>query len=438
MHPSPLTRRQLLARAGLVGAGALGASILGGCATSTSSTSSSGATAGATGGAAKPITLQSSLSAPPVKSAMEKVVAEFNKLGKGTTTLNTVALETYRVQLPTYLTSANPPDVLTWYAGSVANDYASKGLLLDVSDVWQKMGNYPESLRTLSTDGAGKQIFVPTNYYWWGFFFRKSNFAKWGVQPPRTWSEFLALCETLKGKGIDPIGIGLGDSPWVASIWFDYLNIRINGATYHRELLAGKHSFADAKLKPVFEAWKQALPYFDPKGKAYPFQEATSKLLAGKTGMFLIGTFFAETAPKDVFDDLDFFQFPILDEAVPVAEEAPTDGFFASAKTANVAGAKELLAYLATPEAQATFINNGTGILLPANPEAKINETPLVAKGKAMLAGAKDLTQFFNRDSSDALQTTADTALTRFIDKPGEIDAIQKEWQSAAEKVFKG
>ena len=61
-----------------------------------------------------------------------------------------------------------------------------------------------------------------------GPFYCKSNFAKWGVQPPKTWAEFMTLCQTLKGKGI-PIGIGLGDTPWVASAWFDYLNIRING-----------------------------------------------------------------------------------------------------------------------------------------------------------------------------------------------------------------
>ncbi|MFI6924511.1 ABC transporter substrate-binding protein [Nonomuraea spiralis] len=432
MPPSPLSRRQLLARAGLAGA----ATFLGGCATTAGS--GSPAATGASGAAGRTLTLQSSLSAPPVKAAMEKVVAQFNNRGKGSVTLNTVALETFRVQLPTYLTSANPPDVLSWYAGSVAQDYAAKGLLLDVSEVWKDLGDYPESLRTLSTDASGKQIFVPTNYYWWGFFYRRSNFAKWGVQPPRTWPEFLALCETLKGKGVDPIGIGLGDSPWVASIWFDYLNIRINGAAFHRELLAGKQSFASPKLKAVFDAWKQALPYFDPKGKAYPFQEATSKLLAGKTGMFLIGTFFADTAPKDVLDDLDFFQFPILDESVPVAEEAPTDGFFASAKAADPAGAKQLLSYLASPEAQALFITSGTGILLPASPKAKIPETPLLAKGRAMLSAAKDLTQFFNRDSSDALQPTADTALTRFIDKPGDIEAILREWQASAEKVFKG
>jgi multiple sugar transport system substrate-binding protein len=36
------------------------------------------------------------------------------------------------------------------------------------------------------------------------------------------------------------------------------------------------------------------------------------------------------------------------------------------------------------------------------------------------------------------LQPTADTALTKFIDQPDQIDAILREWQANAEKVFKG
>ena len=68
--------------------------------------------------------------------------------------------------------------------------------------------------------------------------------------------------------------------------------------------------------------------------------------------MFLIGTFFQPSVPADRQDDLAFFQFPIIDPAVPIAEEAPTDGFFASAKTTKPALTKGFLDYLATPEAQ--------------------------------------------------------------------------------------
>ncbi len=422
-------RRTFLKGLGLLGAAAL----VPGCATTASSPGSGGAGSGATG----ELSLQSNLSAVQAKGAMEKLVAAYNKTGAAQVKLNTVASEIYRTQLPTYLTSANPPDVYTWYAGSVADSYAKKGLLLDVSSVWEGLGNYPKAMQTLSTSSTGEKIFVPTSYYWWGMFYRKSNFAKWGVTPPKTWEEFLEVCKTIQSKGVPPIGIGLGDTPWVASAWFDYLNIRINGAPFHRDLLAGRGRFDDPKVKAVFTKWQEALPYFDPKGKSFPFQEATSALLGGKTGMFLIGTFFADSAPKDALDDIDFFQFPIIDPAVPVAEEAPTDGYFASKKAKDPEGVKKFMTWLATAEAQEIYVQSSSGTAIPANPDGKSADTPLVKKGKAMIEGAAELTQFFNRDSSDALQPTADAALTKFLDKPDQIDKILKDWQAAADKVFK-
>jgi multiple sugar transport system substrate-binding protein len=385
-----------------------------------------------------PLSLQSNLSSPQATAAMQKLVAAFNKTGKGTVNLNTTASETFRTLLPTYLSSANPPDLYTWYAGAVARDYASKGLLLDVSDVWKTMGTYSDALRKLSTDDRGQQIFIPTDYYWWGFFYRKSAFASWGVQPPKTWDDFIALCKTLKSKGVPPIGMSLGDNPWVASAWFDYLDIRINGAQFHRDLLAGKQSFADPKVKAVFTKWSEALPYFDPKGKGLSFQDASTKLYQKGTGMYLIGTFFADAAPKSMIDDMDFFQFPIIDPSMPVVEEAPTDGFFASARTGNPKGVKDFLTYLATPQAQTIYITSSSGTTLAANPDVSVSQTPMVRKGKAMLAAAADLTQFFNRDSSDALQPTADAALAHFIDQPQQIDSILATWQAAADKVRKG
>ncbi|HYS40922.1 MAG TPA: extracellular solute-binding protein [Pseudonocardiaceae bacterium] len=424
MNTPGLTRRNFLAGVGMAGA----AAVLGGCATSVSGTS------GQNGGA---VTVESNLSSPQAKAAMQALIADYNKRGSTRASLNTVASETFRTQLPTYLTSANPPDVYTWYAGSVARSYADKGLLLDVSECWRTMGNYSPALRAMSTDRTGKQVFVPTDYYWWGMFYRKSNFARWGVRPATTWDEFVTLCRTLKAKGVAPIGMGAGgNTPWVASAWFDYLDIRINGAQYHRDLLAGKRAFTDPQVRNVFARWQQVLPYFDQQSTAIPFQDATTSLLQSRTGMMLIGTFFADAAPKDVLDDIDFFQFPIIDPAMPVVEEGPTDGFFASKRSGHVTGTKDFLTYMATAPAQELYVKSSSGTVIPANPDAKDSGTALVAKGKAMLAKAADLTQFFNRDSSDALQPTADAALTQFFDKPGQLDSILSTWQAAATKVW--
>ncbi|MBK5249094.1 MAG: extracellular solute-binding protein, partial [Actinomycetales bacterium] len=123
---------QITRRGFLLGAGALGAGgVLAGC---VGTSGGGGSTASAT---STTLTLQSSLSDPDPRAALEAVVAAFDG---PETTLNTVAIEQFRAQLSTYLTSNNPPDVLTWYAGSVARDYASQGLLLDVSDLWSGDG----------------------------------------------------------------------------------------------------------------------------------------------------------------------------------------------------------------------------------------------------------------------------------------------------------
>ncbi|OOV17235.1 ABC transporter substrate-binding protein, partial [Streptomyces avermitilis] len=149
------SRRRILAGLGAAGTTAL----LSGCVTSTSSQKSSSKGA---------VTLQSNLSAPQAKAAMEDLVAAFAKKGSRHADLNTVAAETFRTQLPTYLTSANPPDVYTWYPGSVADAYAKKNLLLDLDDVWAspELKGYSKALHTLCTASSGKKVFVPTTYYW--------------------------------------------------------------------------------------------------------------------------------------------------------------------------------------------------------------------------------------------------------------------------------
>ena len=428
---NPVSRRRLLAG----GAGLAGSLALSGCIGG--SPTPTGASSSVVGDPTLPLTLQSDLSDALPKAAMEALVKGYTK---NKLTMNTVATEQFRAQLSSYLTSGNPPDVITWLAGSVARDYAAKGLLLDVSDMWTGDGacaKFSPALKALSSADDGKQIFVPTSYYWWSIFYRKSAFEEWGVKVPTTWDEFMGLNDTLKTKGVAPLTCGTGSTAWMSSGWFDYLDLRINGAPFHRELLAGKHSFDSAEVRKVMDTYATLVRYFDPKGRSYSWQEAATPLVNKKAGMYLIGAFLTTAFPSDAQDDIDFFSVPTIDPSVPSAEEAPTDGYFASANTKNPAGTKDLLSYLAAPAQQQAYIQGAGSSNLPTSPDVDITKfSPLVQKGIKLLTDTKEITQFFNRDSSDALQTTADSALTRFLDHPDDVGTILKTWQAAAEKVW--
>lgn len=385
--------------------------------------------------ASGPLILQSRFT-DAEKGGLDQLVKDFNAKGEGQVKVNTIPTNTFNQQLPSYLTAKNPPDVYTWYAGQATRDFADQNQLLDLSSVWKDHGSdFPDALKTLSQDSSGKEVFVPTGYYWWGVYYFKSDFEKLGITPPKTWDEFLAASEKIKGQGVTPFTAGLSDNAWLASAWFDYLDLRINGADFHLKLLSGKEKYDSPEVKKVFAAFKQVLPYFDPAVLGTTQNQAMSDFSQGKVAMYLLGAWAQPSVPADKQSDLAFFQFPIIDSKVPVAEEGPTDGFIASSKTDKPNLTKKFLDYVASPEAQTDLAKSQQGTYLPANTKATLQLDALSKQGKEMLESAKQITQFYNRDAGDAQQTPADTALTSFFAHPENIDQILKDWDAAAKKI---
>jgi multiple sugar transport system substrate-binding protein len=243
------------------------------------------------------------------------------------------------------------------------------------------------------------------------------------------------VSEKIKGQGVNPLTMGLSDNAWLASAWFDYLNLRINGGDFHLELLSGEQSYDSPEVRKVFAALQQVLPNFDPAILGTAHNQAMSDFAQGKSAMYLLGAWAQPSVPEDKRDDLGFFQFPIIDPSVPVAEEAPTDGLIASVKTDKPELAKKFLAYVASAEAQTKLAKGQQGTALPANVSSTLELDALSAQGEEMLKSAEQITQFYNRDAGDAQQTPADTALTSFIAHPENLDQILKDWDAAATKI---
>lgn len=97
------------------------------------------------------------------------------------------------------LAGANPADVTT---GSMAGDYRrfiERGLIADISDLWQEQGwddVFPGSFKRMASHD-GKQYFVPMAYQWNPIWYRKDVFDKHDLTPPASWEELLDLCDRL-------------------------------------------------------------------------------------------------------------------------------------------------------------------------------------------------------------------------------------------------
>ena len=198
---------------------------------------------------------------PEPRKADEELVKQFMEMNPNIeVTQSTVAHEDFKQAIRAYLTSSTPPDVMTWFAGNRARFFIDKGVIMDISDVWEKEGwnnSYPKGFKALSTVD-GKQYFVPTSYYWWALYFNKTVLEKYGIEPPKTFDELLAACDTLNENGVAPIAIG-SKAPWTLAGWFDYLNMRTNGPEFHINLMLGKEKYDDPRVKKTFENWKALL-----------------------------------------------------------------------------------------------------------------------------------------------------------------------------------
>jgi len=353
---------------------------------------------------------------------------------------STVAHEDFKQAIRAYLTASTPPDVMTWFAGNRARFFIDNGQIMDISDLWASEGwneSYPKGFQALSTVD-GKQYFLPTSWYWWAVYYRKSIFNELGLEPPTTWEEFMEVNETLKQNGYIPLAIGT-KYRWTAAAWFDYLNMRINGPEFHINLMLGKEKYDDPRVVKVFEYWRELLDngYFLEDAAAYSWSEALEPLIAGDAAMYLMGDFIRDSLPDDVEEDIDFFRFPIIDPDVPIGEDAPTDGYFIAANSTNPDAAKAFLGYLGSVEVQ-TYNAEQLGRLPTNSGVDRSMFTEVQQKGMELIDGADFVAQFYDRDTTPEMADEGMNAFMAFWDDPDSIMELLAELEKVRQEIFEG
>ncbi|WP_180687202.1 ABC transporter substrate-binding protein [Streptomyces gossypiisoli] len=423
--PSP-SRRTLLR--GVGGAAVLGAGIplLSAC--------------GGSGTAADPktVTLGSKASDPVPKKAFADIYAAFTKESGLTVDVNTKDSNTFQEQINSYL-QGTPDDVFTWFAGYRMQFFAAKGLATPIDDVWEKIGgNFPEAMKALSKGEDGKYYLVPLYTYPWAVFYRRSVFEEKGYEVPTTWDDFIALCKQMQKDKLVPIAFGDKDA-WPALGTFDQINFRANGYDFHVELMAGKASWTDAKVRKTFDLWTEILPYHQEGAVGRTWQDAAQTLASKKAGMYLMGSFVAQQfTDKTALEDLDFFAFPEIDPAYGQdTVEAPTDGFMMSKSPKNKTGSLKLLEYLGTPAAEEIYLKSDPSVVAASTKADTASYTPLQKKAYDMIADAKNLTQFMDRDSRpDFTSTVMQPALQKFVRDPKGVDSLLSSIERQKKTIF--
>ncbi|MEL0040908.1 MAG: extracellular solute-binding protein, partial [Ilumatobacter sp.] len=371
---------------------------------------------------------------------LKGLISAYEAASGNTVVYNATESNAFQNNLSQYL-QGTPDDCFQWMAGYRMQFFAEQGLLTDISDVWDEIGDqYNESYKIASTGLDGKQYFVPQSWYPWGLHFRKSMLADLGIDPDGIydWDDFMAMLDGMKSKGL--VGFAAGDKGgWEAMGTFDILNARINGYQYHVDLMAGREQWTDARTREVFTYWEQLVPYMNDNVLDLEWDGAMQLLLQRKAGAMLMGSWFGgnflEQSQED-YDDLWIIPFPEINpEHARDTIDAPIDGFCVAANGENTDGGKDLIKFAGSKEGMQAMLDTGIP-MTSANKNQDTSSYDAFQKQQlAVMEEAKYITQFLDRDTRpDFAGPVVGPAIQQWFRDPSSVDGIleslQEQWDA--------
>jgi multiple sugar transport system substrate-binding protein/raffinose/stachyose/melibiose transport system substrate-binding protein len=249
------------------------------------------------------------------------------------------------------------------------------------------------------------------------------------------------VCATFKQGGVTPIAIGLSlGENWQTLLWFDYLNIRINGLDFRNELmLEGETRFDDDRVRAVFITLETLVEdgYFDEDARRRTGNQAILSVLDGEAAMTLVGHGAMDMIPQTRWNEMDLFRFPVIDPEIPLGEAPGIEGFVIPANTTELQAATQFLAHRGSAEAQALWAEQcgppgGVPARIDVDPAVL---TPHMQRAQEMLEETDELGQLIFWTGSPMVDVII-TRIGSWFDDPGTLDELLDKLEARRQEVF--
>ncbi len=200
--------------------------------------------------------------------------------------------------------------------------------MLDSRDtnVWvdaDKLAELPESVVALVADAPlfnGKNYVAPISNALpsIGIYYNKKIFTELGIEEPKTYAEFEALCEKIKASGVAPLVQGGKDVWHMGFLWSQFWNEKVfaNNPTWLADKRAGKVSFTDANVQEMLTKYHSLYTneYIDKGWLSTADNQIVSFLIAEKAAMFFSGSWMI-TQVMEADPSFELGWFPLPDES---------------------------------------------------------------------------------------------------------------------------
>lgn len=192
--------------------------------------------------------------------------------------------------LKTRMLGGDPPDSFQVHAGQeLIGTWVVAQRMEDLTWLFQEEGwfeVFPEDLLALISTDEGIWS-VPVNIHRSNvMYYIPENLKKWGVEPPKTWDEFLAIAPSLQEQGVIPLSLG---ENWTAIHLWESVALSYLGPDKYDDLWAGKLSWTSPEVVGVWELFGRILEYTNPDAPSLSWQQATDMVVAGQAAFNIMG-----------------------------------------------------------------------------------------------------------------------------------------------------
>lgn len=276
--------------------------------------------------------------------------------------------DSYATDIQVNLASSDPVDAFVfWPMAGRLRPFVEANLIIPLDDIYAETDydkRAPSVADIARVDAGGSPYDMPINNHVIVVWYNKHVFADANIDEknlPKTWDDFLALCQKLKDAGKIPLAVALTTPPFGLSYYSDYSIARTTDDQYRIDLMDLKASFNDDRWKKAMDIMTSIKPYIHPDSLTIDYGTAALMFANGEVAMTMHGTWLNGTLQAEMnkkpFVDYDYFEFPIIDPSVEKIGIGAANGFAIAKNSKNIENAKLWLKFWTREETQLLFAN---------------------------------------------------------------------------------
>ncbi len=268
-----------------------------------------------------------------------------------------------------------PPDVIVCNIGETLTRFAKNDQLMELTNIWEKhdlFDAFPNWMKE-KCSFQDKMYGIPSKCFTYAVWYLTDVFKEHGIRPPRTWDQFLEVCQSFKEAGIHPIMAGKDET----LDWFSMILVRVGGPEFYEGLVKGTTSWRDPKVIKTYEILRDiSLKYFHPHPFGFNSPMTWVKFNMREAAMYLRGDWVNGMWRREYNytpgAEYDYFLLPPIDKKIGQVMVVGGDAWMLPNAALHHREAKEFVEYASSLEAHELLARNGMGILAHKDVSEKI------------------------------------------------------------------